>query len=496
MTTKERGLAAPGMLHREPTLFEISRPGKDGVQLADIGLEPVDPAAVLGAQALREEVAGFPELSEQEVVRHYTRLSRLNYGLDHGFYPLGSCTMKYNPKVNEDVSRLPGFAWAHPMAPEELVPGILEVQGRLGEALCEITGMDAVTLQPSAGAHGELTGLMMFRAYHEKRGDRGRKRVLVPSTAHGTNPASCALIGFAVTEVATAADGNTDLEDLRKKLGPDVAGIMITNPNTLGLFEREILEIRELVHAAGALVYCDGANTNAVMGKAKFGAMGVDVMHINLHKTFTQPHGGGGPGAGPVVVKQHLAPFLPTPVVVRAAKGFAYDHDRPESIGRVRSFQGSFNVFSRSLAYILSMGGSGLTEASEMAVLNANYIMSRLRGAYHLPYDRTCMHECVFSDKDLEQYGVRTLDVAKALMDYGFHPPTVYFPLIVKGALMIEPTETESKTTIDRFCDALLEIAERARTEPETLHAAPELTYVGRLDETRAARQPVLCYKG
>jgi glycine dehydrogenase subunit 2 len=493
---KERGIAAPGVLHREPTLFEISRPGREGVMLSEVGVELADPAAVLGAEELREDLPGFPELSEPEVVRHFTRLSRLNYGLDHGFYPLGSCTMKYNPKLNEDVSRLAGFAWAHPMAEPELVPGILEVQGRLGEALCEITGMDAVTLQPSAGAHGELTGLMMIRAHHEKLGEPSRKRVLIPSSAHGTNPASCALIGFSVTEVATDARGNTDLTDLRSKLGPDVAALMITNPNTLGLFDVNIVEICRLLHEAGAQVYADGANTNAVMGKAKFGAMGVDVMHINLHKTFTQPHGGGGPGAGPVVCKEHLARFLPSPVVVPQGKGYAYDFNRPESIGKVRSFQGSFNVFSRSLAYILTMGASGLTEASEMAVLNANYILARLRDSYHVPYDRVCMHECVLSDRDLEPHGVRTLDVAKALMDYGFHPPTVYFPLIVKGALMIEPTETESKETLDRFCDAMLDIAARAGTEPEELRAAPELTVVGRLDETRAARQPVLCYRG
>jgi glycine cleavage system P protein (glycine dehydrogenase) subunit 2 len=492
----ERGTAAPGMLHREPTLFEISRPGREGVMLANIGVDPVEPSAVLGADALRDEIAGFPELSEQEVVRHYTRLSRLNYGLDHGFYPLGSCTMKHNPKLNEDVSRLPGFAWAHPMVDAGLVPGILEVQGRLGEALCEITGMEAVTLQPSAGAHGELTGLMMIRAYHESRGDRGRKRVLIPSSAHGTNPASCSLIGFSMTEVATDTDGNTDVADLKSKLGADVAGLMITNPNTLGLFDVNIVEICRVMHEAGAQVYADGANTNAVMGKAKFGAMGVDLMHINLHKTFTQPHGGGGPGAGPVVCKRHLAPFLPTPVVIRQGQGFAYDHARPHSIGKVRSFQGSFNVFTRSLAYILTMGASGLTEASEMAVLNANYILARLRGTYHVPYNRTCMHECVLSDKNLEAQEVRTIDVAKSLMDYGFHPPTVYFPLIVKGALMIEPTETESKETIDQFCEAMLDIAERAKSDPESLRRAPELTFVGRLDETRAARQPVLCYKG
>ena len=492
---KERGTAAPGMLHREPTLFEISREGREGVMLGDIGVEAVDAARTLGADALRDDIPGFPELSEQEVVRHYTRLSRLNYGLDHGFYPLGSCTMKYNPKLNEDVSRLPGFAWAHPMADPSLMPGILEVQGRLGDALCEITGMDAVTLQPSAGAHGELTGLMMIRAYHEKRGDTARRRVLIPSSAHGTNPATCALIGFSVTEVATNADGNTDLDDLKSKLGPDVAALMITNPNTLGLFDVNIIEICRVMHAAGAQVYADGANTNAVMGKAKFGAMGVDVMHINLHKTFTQPHGGGGPGAGPVVCKAHLGPFLPSPIVVRHGKAWVYDSDRPDSIGKVRSFQGSFNVFSRALAYILTMGGSGLTEASEMAVLNANYILARLRGSYHVPYDRSCMHECVLSDKDLEQYGVKTLDVAKSIMDYGFHPPTVYFPLIVKGALMIEPTETESKETMDRFCDAMVDIAERAKTDAESLRRAPELTFVGRLDETRAARNPVLCYK-
>jgi len=492
---KERGIAAPGVLHREPTLFEISRPGREGVMPSNIGLELIDPQSALDPEELRKDIPGMPELSEQEVVRHYTRLSRLNYGLDHGFYPLGSCTMKYNPKLNEDVSRLPGFAWAHPMADPSLVPGILEIQGRLGDALCEITGMDAATLQPSAGAHGELTGLMMIRAHHEKRGDQARKRVLIPTSAHGTNPASCALIGFSVTEVATDPDGNTDLEDLKKKLGPDVAALMITNPNTLGLFDVNIVEICRMMHEAGAQVYADGANTNAVMGKAKFGAMGVDLMHINLHKTFTQPHGGGGPGAGPVVCKRHLADFLPSPVVVRQGRSYEYDHNRPDSIGKVRSFQGSFNVFSRSLTYILTMGASGLTEASEMAVLNANYILARLRGSYHLPYDRRCMHECVFSDQHLEPHGVKTLDVAKSLMDYGFHPPTVYFPLIVKGAMMIEPTETESKETLDRFCDAMIDIAERAKTDPESLLRAPEFTVVGRLDETRAARQPVLCFK-
>jgi len=473
-----------GLVLNENLIFEHSDPGRKGYSLPKLDV----PAAELPAELVREEVAGFPELSEVDVVRHFTRLSTWNYGVDSGFYPLGSCTMKYNPKVNETAARLPGFTGAHPCTPEHLSQGALALMHGLQEALAEISGFPAITLQPAAGAHGELTGMLMVRAYHEARGN-SRKKVLIPDTAHGTNPASAALAGYDVVPIAS--DGILSAQTVAEAMDEEVAALMITNPNTLGLFEGEIREICEAVHAKGALVYCDGANLNALMGIARPGDMGIDVMHFNLHKTFSTPHGGGGPGSGPVGVSAELAPFLPTPTIVRQGDRYGLDYERPRSIGRMKAFSGHFGIMVRAYAYILSMGGEGLRQASEMAVLNANYVRARLEGSYHLPHTARSLHEVVFCDRDLEG-GCHTLDVAKRLIDYGFHPPTIYFPLVVKGAIMIEPTETESKETLDDFCDAMIAIAGEARETPDLLHQAPVRTFVGRLDETGAARKPHL----
>jgi glycine dehydrogenase subunit 2 len=440
-------------------------------------------------------VPELPELSEVDVVRHFTRLSTWNAAVDLGTYPLGSCTMKYNPKLNERAARLPGFAQAHPLQPVELSQGFLQLCHELEGQLAEISGMDRVTLQPAAGAQGELAGIMMIRAYHERRGER-RRVVLVPDSAHGTNPASAALNGYGVVALPSGPDGLLHPEAVEAAMSEDVAALMITNPSTLGLFEEHIARICEIVHAGGGLVYGDGANLNALLGIARPGDLGIDVMHFNLHKTFSTPHGGGGPGAGPVGVKNLLAPHLPVPVVRKLAgdegQGYALDWDFPHSIGRLHANFGNVGMFVRAWAYIRALGPEGLRRCSEMAVLNANYLLARLRGAYHVPYERTVMHECVLSDKTLHDTGVTTLDVAKRLIDYGYHPPTVYFPLIVHGALMIEPTESESLEGLDRFADALLAIAEEAREDPERVRSAPHHTRRARLDETRAARQPVL----
>ncbi|WP_432821407.1 aminomethyl-transferring glycine dehydrogenase subunit GcvPB [Trichloromonas sp.] len=473
-----------GLVLNEKLMFEHSDPGRKGYSLPPLDV----PQAALPAQLVRDEVAGFPELSEVDVVRHFTRLSTWNYGVDSGFYPLGSCTMKYNPKINETVARLPGLSGVHPATPEHLSQGALKLMFDLQTALAEISGFSAITLQPAAGAHGELAGMLMVRAWHEAQGNP-RTKVLIPDTAHGTNPATAALCGYDVVPIAS--DGVLSAQTVAEYMDDEVAALMVTNPNTLGLFESEIREICDIVHAKGGLVYCDGANLNALMGIARPGDMGIDVMHFNLHKTFSTPHGGGGPGSGPVGVSEALAPFLPVPVVTSGASGYQLHHDRPQSIGRMRSFFGNFGIMVRAFAYIRTLGASGLRHASEMAVLNANYVRAKLEGTFHLPYQNRSLHEVVFSDRDLAG-DCHTLDLAKRLIDYGYHPPTVYFPLVVKGAIMIEPTETESQETLDEFCEAMLAIAGEARDNPELLHAAPVRTRIRRLDETAAARKPRL----
>ncbi|HJV32259.1 MAG TPA: aminomethyl-transferring glycine dehydrogenase subunit GcvPB, partial [Bacillales bacterium] len=427
--------------------------------------------------------------------RHYTALSNRNHGLDSGFYPLGSCTMKYNPKINENVARFNGFAHLHPLQDESTVQGALELLYDLQQHLKEITGMDEVTLQPAAGAHGEWTGLMLIRAFHEANGDMNRTKVIVPDSAHGTNPASAAIAGFDIITVKSTEKGFVDLEDLKRVVGDDTAALMLTNPNTVGLFEENILEVAEIIHAAGGKVYYDGANLNAVMSKARPGDMGFDVVHLNLHKTFTGPHGGGGPGSGPVGVKADLIPFLPKPVITMSGDEYVLDYNRPQSIGRVKPYYGNFGINVRAYTYIRSMGPDGLREVTEFAVLNANYMMRRLQAHYDLPFDQHCKHEFVLSGKRQKKLGVRTLDVAKRLLDFGYHPPTIYFPLIVEECIMIEPTETESKETLDSFCDIMIKIAKEAEENPEVVQEAPHSTVVGRLDETTAARKPILRYQ-
>jgi len=474
----------------EKLLFEISRPGRRGFALPP--LDVPDPERYdLPAACTRDEVQGFPELSETEVVRHYTRLSRLNYAIDLGLYPLGSCTMKYNPKIHEKIARLPGFSEAHPQAPQEAAQGCLRLMHDLERALAAICGMDRFTLQPAAGAQGEQVGIMMARAYHRDRGNP-RQVVLIPDSAHGTNPASAHLAGYRVEEIESNDKGCIDLPSLRRRMAEDVAVLMLTNPNTLGVFESEIEAIAATVHAKGGLLYMDGANLNAFVGRARPGDMGVDVHHLNLHKTFSTPHGGGGPGAGPVGVKKHLEPYLPVPTVEKAGERYHLRHDRPKSIGKVRSFFGNFGMHLRAYAYILALGPQGLRRMAETAVLNANYIRRKLETTYHLPYTQPSLHEVVLSDKHLEETGVHTLDIAKRLMDYGFHPMTIYFPLIVKGAMMIEPTESESREELDAFIEAMRTIDEEARRDPELVRTAPHTTPIRRLDEVSAARNPIL----
>jgi glycine dehydrogenase subunit 2 len=489
------GNASGGLAYEEPLLFERSRPGRDGIALARLDVPDVAPEDVLPAELLRDDCEGLPELSEVEVVRHFTRISTWNYAVDLGLYPLGSCTMKYNPKLNEVAARLPGFALSHPLQPAALSQGILELMWELEGALAEISGMDRVSLQPAAGAQGELAGVMIIRAYHEQRGEK-RTKVLVPDSAHGTNPASAALNGYEIVSVPSGDDGLLHPDAVAAAMGPDVAALMLTNPSTLGLFEEHIAELCEVVHAGGGLVYGDGANLNAILGITRPGDLGIDVMHFNLHKTFSTPHGGGGPGAGPVGVKNVLAPYLPTPVVRKLSgsegAGFVLDYEFPHSIGRLHGNLGNVGMLVRAWAYIRSLGPDGLRRCAEMAVLNANYLLARLRDAYHVPYDRTVMHECILSDAKLSGTGVTTLDVAKRLIDHGYHPPTVYFPLIVPGALMIEPTESESREGLDTFVEALLSIEREARADPELVRGAPHATRLSRLDETRAARKPVL----
>jgi len=478
--------------HREKLIFDQGSPGRSGASLPPSGVPEADAEKLWPAHLRRGSEPQLPEVSEVDVIRHFTRLSRWNFFIDAGFYPLGSCTMKYNPKINEHVARLAEFASIHPLRPQSDMQGSLEVMWRLEQLLREVSGFERVTLQPAAGAHGELCGLMLIVAYHRDRGRRPSK-VLIPDSAHGTNPASVSLNHLKAITVPTGPDGLIHPDALRAVCDDDVAALMLTNPSTLGLFEEHVAEIAEIVHAKGGLVYMDGANFNALMGKLRPGETGVDVMHFNLHKTFTTPHGGGGPGSGPVGVGKALVPFLPTPTVEKDGDGFRLDFDRPKSIGRLRSFYGNFGMHLRAYAYIREMGAEGLTRATELAVLNANYLRVQLQDAYHLPHDRPCMHEVVFSDKTLKrETGVQTLDVAKRLMDYGFHPPTIYFPLVVPGALMIEPTETETPETLDEFVHAMRSIAEEAKKDPALVKSAPHDVGMSRLDETRAARKPKL----
>ncbi len=478
----------------EGLIFEKSSKGKRAFELPPLDVPAVDPGKALGAAYRSEGVHGFPEVSEIEVIRHFTRLSTWNYAIDLGMYPLGSCTMKYNPRVNEHVARLAGIATEHPYQPQELSQGCLKILSLLEKCLLEITGMDAITLQPAAGAQGELTGLLLIRAYLQKQGNP-RKIVLIPDSAHGTNPATAVIAGYGVENIKSDANGQVDMEHLREQVNPDVAALMLTNPSTLGIFEQQIPEIAEILHANGSLLYMDGANMNALTGVTRPGDMGVDVMHLNLHKTFSTPHGGGGPGAGPVAMKKILEPFLPVPILVEKEGGrLALDYQRKDSIGRVRAFGGNFGVLVRALAYILAYG-PGVRQATEDAVLNANYIRKHLEGTYELPYTRPSMHEVVFSDAIQKKRGVNTVDIAKRLIDYGFHPYTTAFPLIVPGALMIEPTESESKEECDYLIDAMKSVAEEAEKNPELVKSAPHTTRIQRLDEVGAARKPILRWK-
>jgi glycine dehydrogenase subunit 2 len=484
-----------GLIQEEPLIFEQGGEGRKGYSLPRWDVGKAEAKNLISSHLLREDLEGFPQLSEIDVVRHFTRLSQWNYGVDSGFYPLGSCTMKYNPKVNEEIAKMSGFANLHPYAPEDLIQGALRLMYELGDFLAEITGMDRVSLQPAAGAQGELTGIRMVKACLQARRD-GRKKVLVPDTAHGTNCSTSTIVSYQMVEIKSNENGVISPEKVAEQMDEEVAAIMVTNPNTLGLFEEHLAEIAEIVHRKGGFVYCDGANLNALMGIVKLGDLGVDVIHINLHKTFSTPHGGGGPGAGPVAVKKELAPYFPVPVIEKDRGVYRLNDDRPHSIGKMRAFYGNFGVILKAYAYILSMGSEGLKRASEMAVLNANYLMKRLKDYYHLPYDRPCMHECVFTDLVQEKYHVSTLDIAKRLIDYGYHPPTIYFPLVVKAALMIEPTETESKESLDGFIETMIAIAKEAEEDPDLLRQAPQKVKVRRLDEVLAARKPKLKWTG
>jgi glycine dehydrogenase subunit 2 len=477
-----------------PTIFERSVAGRRAGRLPAVDVPEPALDTLIPAELLRAEPPGLPEVSEPELVRHFTALSRRNFGVDNGFYPLGSCTMKHNPRINERAAALPGFRDLHPLQRPERAQGALRLMHELGTWLAEIAGLDASTLQPAAGAQGELTGLLLARAYHEERGEGARRtRVLIPDSAHGTNPASVTMAGYETVKVRGGEDGGVDLEDLRAKLDDSVVCLMLTNPSTLGLFERDIVEIARLVHEVGGLLYYDGANLNAVMGISRPGDMGFDIVHFNLHKSFSTPHGGGGPGSGPVAVRAALEPHLPRPVVARDGDRYLLDDDRPRSIGKVRSFYGNVGMAVRAYAYIRTHGPDGLREVSETAVLNANYLLARLRGLFTVPYDRLCMHECVLSARELKRrYGVRALDVAKRLLDFGVHPPTVYFPLVVDEAIMIEPTETETLETLDAFVAAMAQVVAEAEEDPERVMLAPWTTPVRRLDDARAVKRPVL----
>jgi glycine dehydrogenase subunit 2 len=494
VVTNSTDKVRPHPSQNEALLFEKSSPGKYAYKLPTLDVPDVDAAKLLG-MARREIAAELPELSEVEIIRHFTRLSTWNYAIDLGMYPLGSCTMKYNPRVNEFVARIEGLAEAHPYRPDSLAQGILEVIDNLQRCLLEITGMDAITLQPAAGAHGEFTGILLVRAWHESRGN-ARTKILVPDSAHGTNPASAAICGYTVETLKSNSEGGIDLDALTRQVDEKTAALMLTNPSTIGVFESQIEKIAEILHAKGALLYMDGANMNALVGKARPGDFGVDVMHLNLHKTFSTPHGGGGPGSGPVACKAFLEPFLPTPVLVQSASGMKHwSYNRPNSVGRVRAFYGNVGMFIRALAYILANGPDGLRQTTEDAVLNANYIRKKLEDVYELPYQTASMHEVVFSDKLQAVRGVKTGDIAKRLIDYGFHPYTVSFPMIVHGALMIEPTESESLEELDLFIEAMRSIAREVEETPELVKTAPHSTRVSRLDEVQAARKPILRWR-
>jgi glycine dehydrogenase subunit 2 len=494
MSDKDIKKATRHISQNEGLIFERSSPGKKGYKLAPLDVPEVDPAKILGAAA-REELGLMPEVSEMEIIRHFTRMSTWNYAIDLGMYPLGSCTMKYNARVNEVVARLGGLAEAHPYQPEKISQGALRVMKTLSDCLLDITGMDAITLQPAAGAHGEMTGIMLMHAYLYSKGNP-RKKILIPDSAHGTNPATAAICGYAVENLKSNSNGMVDIGALEAQMNEDIAGLMLTNPNTLGIFEQEIHKIADILHKKGGLLYMDGANMNALVGKTRPGDFGVDVMHLNLHKTFSTPHGGGGPGSGPVACKKILEPFLPKPVIVEKKDGMlGFDYDRPQSVGRVRMYYGNFGMHVRALAYIMANGYDGLRQTTEDAVLNANYIRKKLEGTYELPYKSASMHEAVFSDKLQAQKGVKTGDIAKRLIDYGFHPYTVSFPLVVPGALMIEPTESESLEEMDLFIDAMQAIAREAQEDPEMVKNAPHSTRISRLDETGAARKPILRWR-
>ncbi len=480
---------------RDQLVFELSTPGQKGYSLPARDVPECPLAGAIPDGLVRRGIDGFPEVSEVGLVRHFTRLSTWNYGVDTGMYPLGSCTMKYNPKLNEAAARMGGFAQLHPLAPEEVSQGALGLMHALAEMLGEITGLPAVTLQPAAGAHGELTGMMLIRKHLMTRDGNPRRTVLIPDSAHGTNPSSAHFCGYEVREIKSCERGTLSLEALAEAMTPEVAALMLTNPNTLGMFEPDICEAARIVHAKGGLVYCDGANMNALIGRARPGDFGMDIMHLNLHKTFSTPHGGGGPGSGPVVAIKEFEPYLPTPVVVATREGMKLDDDRPLSIGRVKAFQGNFGMLVRAYAYIRSLGPEGIRATADNAVLNANYVRARLRDRYEVPYDRLNMHEVIFSDHKQNAFGVTTLDIAKRLIDLGFHPPTIYFPLIVHGALMVEPTESEGLAEMDRFVDAMRQIADEAESNPELLKKAPVTTRRSRFDEATAARKPVLRWK-
>jgi glycine dehydrogenase subunit 2 len=482
-------------MKNQPLIFEQSKSGRISYSLPALDVPELDVNDVLPTQFIREEAPELPEVSELQLIRHYTALSNRNHGVDSGFYPLGSCTMKYNPKINEDIARMAGFSHIHPLQDENTVQGALELLFDLQVSLEEITGMDEVTLQPAAGAHGEWTGLMLIRAYHEKNGDFHRTKVIVPDSAHGTNPASATVAGFETITVRSNEKGLVDLDHLREVVGEDTAALMLTNPNTLGLFEENIVEMAEIIHSAGGKLYYDGANSNAILGIARPGDMGFDVVHLNLHKTFTGPHGGGGPGSGPVGVKKDLIPFLPKPVIAKQGDRYFFDYNRPESIGRVKPFYGNFGINVRAYTYIRTMGPDGLRKVSEDAVLNANYMFRRLQPYFDAPYTQHCKHEFVLSGRRQKKLGVRTLDMAKRLLDFGYHPPTIYFPLNVEECLMIEPTETETKETLDEFIEVMIQIAKEAEDNPEIVQEAPHHTVIGRLDETTAARKPILKYQ-
>ena len=491
---KASPVATNGLIFNEPVVFDLGSPGRQAYSLPECDVPEMEIETLLPPDEIRGPIDDFPELSELDVVRHYTRLSQWNFSIDTNFYPLGSCTMKYNPKINENMARLPGFAQHHPYTPETFSQGSLQVLFDLQECLKEISGMAHVSLQPAAGAQGEFAGMLMIHDYLAAQGNP-RKKVLLPDSAHGTNPASSALCGYTAVQIPSNKDGLIDIEKLEQLMDEDTAAIMLTNPNTLGMFEKDILRITDIVHKKGGLVYCDGANLNAVMGIVKMGDMGIDVLHFNLHKTFSTPHGGGGPGAGPVGVQEKLAPYLPVPVIEKKGSRYHMNSDRPKSIGKLKIFYGNFGILLRAYAYIRTLGPDGIKQAAQSAVLNANYIKSQLKDIYHLPYPGPSLHECVFNDKNQASSKVTTMDIAKALIDHGFHPPTVYFPLIVKAALMVEPTETESKETLDQFIQAMKDIALQAKDDPDSVHDTPKRPKVSRPDEARAARKPVLRWR-